>query len=113
MQGRRRPGWIYWLLIVALTPVLYVLSSGPARYLMIVTRSIGPGTLSSPRGDTTMTFSSLSLVEIDDSWKKIYGPLEMASGTRLGGPLRMYWNLIPTRKVSGPPPRLASLYHPK
>lgn len=113
MEGRRRPGWLFWLITVALVPVLYVLSSGPARYFMVVSHSIVPGALRSPSGDTTLSFSSLSLIVTDDSWKKIYGPLEMAAGTRLGSPIRMYWNLIPTRKVVGPPPRLASHYHPK
>lgn len=98
MHERRKPGWVIWLLFVAFVPVLYILSSGPAKYLLVVTRSFSGRGVSPTSG----VIGTVRLTETHRAWTWIYGPLDWTARTRPGLLLQRYWDLFPVREVSGP-----------
>jgi hypothetical protein len=85
-DDRKTPLWPWIVAVLILAPVLYILSSGPARSIML-RRSVGTYRL---HGRTHTVWT------IDEGWwGLVYAPLRWAADQELGAPLEWYWELFP------------------
>jgi hypothetical protein len=94
MSDERKSLWPWIAAVLIGLPVLYLLSSGPSRSLLIQKRIVIPV---GPRG-VTLWIGPTVVVE-DGNWKTIYSPLDWAATQTFGAPLRWYWNLFPIRST--------------
>jgi hypothetical protein len=85
----KKPGVGLWCVIATTTVILYVLSSGPARILLVRNHNV-PSI-----GGSHRAFFGSPVVTKAGQWKTIYGPLDSVSRERFGAPLRWYWRLFP------------------
>lgn len=94
-KERKKLVWPWIVTVMISLPVLYVLSSGPMRMVMMRMKSEGPVSASTTDGAT------VEIVEwsyCDGSrWLAFYRPLVWASQRRCGSPLNWYWDLFPVR----------------
>ncbi len=93
--GIGKPGIGLWITVVVASILVYILSSGPTRTLLIQKRktiSVGPHGMSVWLGPT--------VVVKDGNWKTLYLPLDWAGTQKFGAPLRWYWNLFPIRTTN-------------
>lgn len=87
-DDRKKPGWAIWMIVAVALTALYVLSSGPARSLLM------------HRGVITLVNSYTARrvpVVHTAKWDAIYAPLNWVSREKFGAPLRGYWRLFPIR----------------
>ena len=100
-SDRKKPGVAFWATVVVTSVVMYVLSSGPARTLLIQKRIVaprpqGPVLISSTEspGPQVIWIWPQFVVE-SGKWQTIYFPLDWAAAQKFGAPLRWYWDLFP------------------
>jgi len=100
---RKKPGVAFWTTVVVASVVIYVLSSGPARTLLIQKRIVipllGPIVASSTESIIPMERQRIrpwpQVVVESGRWKTIYFPLDWAAAQNFGALLRWYWDLFP------------------
>src|SRR5262249_34253720 len=108
MNRERKPGWGFWLTIALIVlPVLYIVSSGPAR--MIACRSTLPWSYPVVFNGSGGKIRLWKAVEEDHWWRVTYRPLVWVTEQRWGTPLVWYWDLFPIR---GAKPQRWDVYFP-
>jgi hypothetical protein len=94
VNRRKRPGRWFWLTTAAL--LLYVLSSGPARLIMMrKSTSIQKRTILNLAGVVVVSSNDPVVTIKDGGWGTLYAPLGFAGRHGLGLPLWLYWRLFP------------------
>ncbi len=88
-DDRKQPGVAFWSTIVVVTVVLYILSSGPARTLLM-RKSRGTVTI----GGLTIALGHVRFLN-QEKWEAVYSPLDWAANQWFGAPLEWYWELFP------------------
>jgi len=88
----KKHAWAFWLIVALIgLPVLYVLSSGPTRPLLIRRHVTGAGI----RG----TVGEILIREEYNYWRPLFWPLEDFWAWHYGGawaaPLEWYWDFFP------------------
>ena len=92
-DDRKTPLWPWIAALLIGLPVLYVLSSGPARSLLMRKASIVPGTIVLPDGRLGRV--GPGEITLYGQWINAYGPLDWASQGKCGALLRWYWQRFP------------------
>jgi hypothetical protein len=93
----RRERWAKWsAALLAVTPALYVLSSGP---LTMVAFSNRLGEESTVLPDGTMRLGVTQETSLGTWFPIAYAPLLWASEQEWGDPIFWYWDVFPNRQV--------------
>jgi hypothetical protein len=89
-EPRKKPLWPWIVALLIGLPVLYVVSSGPARTLLVEKRLVIP---TGPPG--TQLWIGPTVVVESGRWKTLYLPLDLIAAQKIGALLRWYWDWFP------------------
>jgi hypothetical protein len=92
-EERKKPGVGFWSAVAFSCIILYVLSSGPARSVLMWDEPFPDGTVVLPDGTTAIR--RLATIRMGGKWTQIYAPLDRVSRERFGAPLLWYWQFFP------------------
>ena len=92
-DDRKTSFWPWMVALLIALPFLYVLSSGPARCVLMSQREI-----ISDNGHHIFR----SVIVNPGDWNAVYAPLDWAARQKLGAPLQWYWRFFSIPEEQSP-----------